>query len=82
MATIKHWISAFRLRTLFLAVATVILGNGLALHEGKFNIVVFLIALLLAISMQILANLANDLGDYFKGTDTTGKRQGPTRSLF
>lgn len=81
MSTIKHWISAFRLRTLFLAVATVILGNGLARHEGKFNIVVFLIALLLAISMQILANLANDLGDYFKGTDTTGKRQGPTRSL-
>ena len=81
MATIKQWISAFRLRTLFLAVATVILGSGLAFHEGKFSLAVFFIALLLALSIQILANLANDLGDYLKGTDTTGKRQGPTRSL-
>ncbi|MDD4778104.1 MAG: 1,4-dihydroxy-2-naphthoate octaprenyltransferase [Fermentimonas sp.] len=81
MATIKQWISAFRLRTLFLAFATVILGSGIAFHEGKFSLTVFLIALLLALSIQVLANLANDLGDYLKGTDTTGKRQGPTRSL-
>lgn len=80
MANIKNWVIAFRLRTLFLAIATVILGSGLALQEN-FNIVVFIIALSLAISIQILANLANDLGDYLKGTDTTGKRQGPTRSL-
>lgn len=81
MATIKHWVSAFRLRTLFLAAATVILGSGPALGEEKFNIAVFILALLLATSIQILANLANDLGDYLKGTDTTGKREGPTRSL-
>lgn len=81
MATIKHWISAFRLRTLFLAVAAVMLGSGLAFHKGNFNIVIFITALLLSLSIQILANLANDLGDYLKGTDTTGKRQGPTRSL-
>nr|MBF6628146.1 1,4-dihydroxy-2-naphthoate octaprenyltransferase [Proteiniphilum sp.] len=30
---------------------------------------------------QILANLANDLGDYLKGTDTTGFRQGPGRAV-
>lgn len=81
MSTFKHWISAFRLRTLFLAAAAVILGSGLAIYEGKFNIFVFFIALLLALSIQILANLANDMGDYLKGTDTTGKREGPTRSL-
>lgn len=81
MATIKQWISSFRLRTLFLAVATVIMGSGLALHKGMFSLTVFLLALLLAVSIQILANLANDLGDFLKGTDTTGKRQGPTRAL-
>jgi 1,4-dihydroxy-2-naphthoate octaprenyltransferase len=81
MAKLKHWISAFRLRTLFLAVATVILGSGLALHEGTFSVATFILAFLLAVSIQILANLANDLGDFQKGTDITGRRQGPTRAV-
>ncbi len=81
MATLKNWISAFRLRTLFLAVATVILGSGLAFHDGHFSLATFILAFLLAIAIQILANLANDLGDFQKGTDTTGHRQGPTRAV-
>lgn len=81
MVTVKDWISAFRLRTLFLAVATVVLGSGLALHGGSFSMTTFMLTLLLAVSIQILANLANDLGDFQKGTDTTGRRQGPTRTL-
>lgn len=81
MATVKAWISAFRLRTLFLAVATVVLGSGLALHEGSFSTMTFVLTFLLAVSIQILANLANDLGDFQKGTDTTGQRQGPTRAV-
>ena len=81
MATVKDWISAFRLRTLFLAVATVVLGSGLAWREDSFSMTTFLLALLLAVSIQILANMANDLGDFLKGTDTTGRRQGPTRTL-
>lgn len=81
MATIKQWITAFRLRTLFLAVATVVLGSGLAWHEGLFSSSTLLLATLLAVSIQILANLANDLGDYQKGTDITGRRQGPSRAL-
>ncbi len=81
MSTVKNWISAFRLRTLFLAVATVVLGSGLALHEGNFSMTTLLLTLLLAVAIQILANLANDLGDFQKGTDTTGRRQGPARTL-
>lgn len=81
MATLKNWISAFRLRTLFLAVGTVVLGSGLAFHEGYFSTVTFVLAFLLAVAIQILANLANDLGDFQKGTDTTGYRQGPTRGV-
>ncbi|WP_298648843.1 1,4-dihydroxy-2-naphthoate octaprenyltransferase [uncultured Proteiniphilum sp.] len=81
MATVKDWISAFRLRTLFLAVGTVVLGSGLALHEGSFSMTTFVLTFLLAVSIQILANLANDLGDFQKGTDITGRRQGPARTL-
>jgi 1,4-dihydroxy-2-naphthoate octaprenyltransferase len=81
MASAKDWISAFRLRTLFLAASTVILGSGLALHEGKLDITIFIFAMILAVTIQILANLANDLGDFQKGTDVTGKRLGPTRAV-
>ena len=77
----KHWISAARPRTLFLAASTVILGSGLAWHENKFSAVTFVLAFLLAISIQVLANFANDMGDFQKGTDTTGKRQGPALTL-
>ena len=78
---LKTWISAARPRTLFLAASTVILGSGLAWHENKFNTLTFVLAFLLAIAIQVLANFANDLGDFQKGTDTTGKRLGPTRAL-
>lgn len=81
MASVKDWISAFRLRTLFLAASTVFLGSGLALHEGMFSWVTFVFALILALSAQILSNLANDLGDYQKGTDITGNRTGPVRAV-
>ncbi len=78
---IKNWLSAFRLRTLPLAISGVILGTGLAWHGGRFSTTTFLLALTLAVSIQILANLANDLGDYLKGTDITGARMGPTRAV-
>lgn len=81
MSKLKHWISAFRFRTLFLAVAGVTLGSGLAIHVGLFSKTTLLLALLLSISIQILSNLSNDLGDYIKGTDITGKRQGPERAV-
>ena len=77
----KQWVHAFRLRTLFLAIATVIMASGMAWRAGEFSITTFILAFLLAVSIQILANLANDLGDYLKGTDTTGFRQGPGRAV-
>jgi len=81
MTRLKQWIHAFRLRTLFLAVATIIMASGMAWHDGTFNTSTFVLAFLLAVSIQILANLANDLGDYQKGTDITGQRQGPARAV-
>ena len=46
---IKHWIQAARLRTLPLAFAVIILGNGLAyLHSNTFTLHIFLLALLVS----------------------------------
>lgn len=78
---IHPWISAFRPRTLFLATAGVILGSGLALHVEKLDVITALLTLLTALLLQLLSNLANDLGDYVKGTDSTGGRVGPMRSV-
>ena len=77
----KSLMQAFRPRTLFLAASGVILGSGLAMDKGAFDILTFFLALILAVSVQILSNLANDLGDFIKGTDVTGNRQGPTRAV-
>lgn len=78
---VRPWISAFRPRTLFLAAAGVILGSGLALHVGRFDLTSALLTLTTALLLQLLSNLANDLGDYVKGTDRTGGRVGPMRSV-
>lgn len=63
----KHWLAAFRLKTLPLALGAIILGSKL--HELSFDFQIFLFAALTAIFLQILSNLANDYGDYIKGTD-------------
>ena len=77
---IKPWISAFRLRTLPLSVSGIIIGACLAEHNGAFNMFIFILAILLTISLQILSNLANDYGDGIKGTDNEN-RVGPERAI-
>lgn len=81
MASLKHWISALRPRTLFLALASAICANGMAYNSGYFSISICVLTLLTATLLQLLSNLANDLGDFQHGTDITGKRVGPTRTL-
>lgn len=81
MASLKSWIAALRPRTLFLAVATALCGSSIAYSIGKFNIIVFILTLLIATILQLLSNMANDLGDYQHGTDITGERVGPKRTV-
>lgn len=52
----------------------------MALKEGSFNEVVFTLSLTTTLFLQILSNLANDLGDAEKGTDNDN-RVGPERSI-
>ncbi len=81
MTSLKSWISALRPRTLFLAVATALCGSGIAYSTGKFSISVLILTLLIATVLQLLSNMANDLGDYQHGTDITGERIGPKRTV-
>ena len=76
----KKWINAFRLRTLPLAFSCIIMGSGLAYAAGQFNLTVFVLALVTTLFLQILSNLANDYGDFVKGTDNE-ERVGPDRTM-
>lgn len=80
MFPIKPWLSAFRLRTLPLSISGIIIGGCLAGYEGHFDIVIFILALAVTVTLQILSNLANDYGDGVKGTDNEN-RVGPVRAI-
>jgi len=80
MASVSAWLITFRLRTLPLALSTVILGSLLAAYHDHFQWRVFSWAVLTTLFLQILSNLANDYGDTVHGVDNQ-ERRGPKRSL-
>ncbi len=69
---------AARLRTLPAAVAPVLVGTALAIHDGDFDAIAFLAALLGALFIQVGANLSNDYSDARRGADSED-RLGPVR---
>ncbi len=77
---IKSWISAFRLRTLPLALSCIGMGSFLAASVGAFRWDIFLFSVLTTIFLQILSNLANDYGDSIHGADSAD-RKGPFRAV-
>lgn len=77
---IKPWISAFRLRTLPLALSVIAMGSFLAAAQGLFRWPVLLLAALTTLLLQVLSNLANDYGDSVHGADA-GDRKGPSRAV-
>jgi 1,4-dihydroxy-2-naphthoate octaprenyltransferase len=76
----KNWIEAFRLRTLPLALSNTIIGTCLAASDDKFRWVVFGLAALTTVLLQIMSNMANDYGDFVNGKDTA-ERIGPKRMV-
>ncbi len=72
------WLLAIRPRTLPAAASPVIAGSALAFLENKFRFGPALAALLAALLLQIGANIANDVFDYYRGADTA-QRLGPVR---
>jgi len=79
--SITAYIKAVRPNTLLLAITGAVCSFGLALFAQKFSFSVFILTLITSVLLQILANLANDYGDFKLGTDVSGKRIGPVRAL-
>ena len=77
MSEVKLWIKGARLRTLPLALAPVLVGAGTAELAGKFNLGLVLLALAVALLLQIGVNYSNDYSDGIRGTDDN--RVGPAR---
>jgi len=76
----KDWLGAFRLRTLPLASACILTGSAIGFGAHPVSGVVFCLALITAWLLQVLSNLANDLGDAVHGADSEG-RIGPKRAV-
>ncbi len=76
----KAFALAARPKTLPAAAVPVIVGTAIAIHDGKFNLPAFLVALFCSLLIQIGTNFVNDLYDFLKGTDKAD-RVGPTRAL-
>jgi 1,4-dihydroxy-2-naphthoate octaprenyltransferase len=72
------WMMAIRPRTLPAAAAGVVMGAALSWRDGYFRIDAVLVCLFTALLLQIGSNLANDVFDFERGTDTA-ERLGPTR---
>jgi 1,4-dihydroxy-2-naphthoate octaprenyltransferase len=71
---LNKWVLGARVRTLPAAVAPVLVGTSLASEIKLINAV---LALVVALTLQIAVNFANDYSDGVRGTDTN--RVGPTR---
>lgn len=79
-SSIKDWLQAARLRTLPLALSSIIMGGFLAEKAGKFDINIFILACLTTVLLQVLSNFANDYGDTQNGADLVD-RVGPMRAV-
>ena len=77
MATASQWIGGSRPRTLPAAFAPVIVGTGLAASAKSFNGWAALLALIVAVALQVGVNYSNDYSDGIRGTDEA--RVGPVR---
>lgn len=78
VSRLSVWIMAARPKTLWASVAPVIVGTSVAFRDGLMHWPSAIAALLGAILIQVGTNLANDLFDHQRGTDTPD-RLGPLR---
>ena len=77
MADARQWLAGTRPRTLPAAVVPVLIGSGVALGYDRFSWWRALLALVVALALQIGVNFANDYSDGVRGSDA--KRVGPVR---
>jgi 1,4-dihydroxy-2-naphthoate octaprenyltransferase len=77
MATPAQWLAGARPRTLPAALAPVLVGSGAAAALDGFSLLPALLALVVALALQVAVNYANDYSDGRRGTDAD--RVGPMR---
>jgi 1,4-dihydroxy-2-naphthoate octaprenyltransferase len=77
VADAREWLAGTRPRTLPAAVVPVLIGSGVAAGYGKFSWWRALLALVVALALQIGVNYANDYSDGVRGSDE--RRVGPVR---
>lgn len=77
MATPAQWWQGARPRTLPAAIAPVAVGAGLGAWADAFDGLRVLLALLVAVLLQVGVNYSNDYSDGIRGTDS--ERVGPVR---
>ena len=72
--TAKACLRSMRLRTLPLSLAGIVLGVLLAAGEQEVRPLTVLLLALTTVSLQILSNLSNELGDTLSGTDRSDRQ--------
>ena len=77
MATLSQWIEGARPRTLPAAVSPILVGTGAAYQAGQVVWAYAILALAVALLLQVGVNYANDYSDGIRGTDEV--RVGPVR---
>ena len=77
MAEAREWLAGTRPRTLPAAVVPVLIGSGVALGYHRFSAWRALLALVVALALQVGVNYANDYSDGVRGSDE--RRVGPVR---
>jgi 1,4-dihydroxy-2-naphthoate polyprenyltransferase len=77
VAEAREWLAGTRPRTLPAAVVPVLIGSGVALGYGRFSWWRALLALVVALALQVGVNYANDYSDGVRGSDE--RRVGPVR---
>jgi 1,4-dihydroxy-2-naphthoate polyprenyltransferase len=77
VADLRTWVAGARPRTLPAAIVPVVVGTGVAIGYHKFSAWRAVLALLVALALQVGVNYANDYSDGIRGTDEV--RVGPVR---
>ncbi len=77
MATARDWVAGARPRTLPAAIVPVVVGSGVAIGYGRLQPWRALLALFVALALQVGVNCASDYSDGVRGTDE--RRGGPVR---
>jgi 1,4-dihydroxy-2-naphthoate polyprenyltransferase len=77
VAAARDWLAGARPRTLPAAIVPVVVGSGVAAGYGRFSAWRAMLALIVALALQVGVNYANDYSDGIRGTDE--RRVGPVR---